>query len=75
MAETLELDGLNELRAALLEERQTIVASVRKLRDSRRQKGTFVLGDGAAAGPRLVAVTRMRMSSGAALAYSTNTSK
>ncbi|MDH2312101.1 HOOK family protein [Methylobacterium brachiatum] len=56
MAETVELDGLNELRAALLEERQTIVASVRKLRDTRRQKGTFVLGDGAAAGPRLVAV-------------------
>ncbi|MDP4004738.1 HOOK family protein [Methylobacterium sp. NEAU K] len=58
MAVNLELDGLNELLAALLEERQTIVASVRTLRDSRRQKGTFVLGDGAAAGPRLVAVQR-----------------
>ncbi|WP_246693910.1 HOOK family protein [Methylobacterium sp. WL18] len=56
MAETLELDGLTELRAALIEERQTIAASVRKLRDARRQKGTFVLGDGAAAGPRLVDV-------------------
>lgn len=29
---------------------------MRKLRDARRQKGTFVLGDGAAAGPRLVDV-------------------
>ncbi|MHB2205998.1 HOOK family protein [Methylobacterium sp. CM6257] len=56
MASTLELDGLLELRAALLEERQIIVASVRKLRDARRQKGTFVLGDGSEAGPRLVAV-------------------
>lgn len=56
MASTLELDGLLELRAALLEERQIIVASVRKLRDVRRQKGTFVLGDGSEAGPRLVAV-------------------
>ena len=56
MASTLELDGLNELRDALIEERQIIVASVRKLRDARRQKGTFVLGDGAEAGPRLVAV-------------------
>jgi hypothetical protein len=56
MASTLELDGLNELRAALLEERQIIVASVRKLRETRRQKGTFVLGDGSEAGPRLVAV-------------------
>ncbi|MGH1572169.1 HOOK family protein [Methylobacterium sp. P31] len=52
----LELDGLLELRAALLEERQIIVASVRKLRDAHRQKGTFVLGDGKEAGPRLVAV-------------------
>ena len=34
MASTLELDGLNELRAALIEERQIIVASVRKLRES-----------------------------------------
>ncbi|WCS22594.1 HOOK family protein [Methylobacterium sp. NMS14P] len=56
MASTLELDGLTELRDALVEERQIIVASVRKLRDTRRQKGTFVLGDGAEAGPRLVAV-------------------
>jgi hypothetical protein len=56
MASTLELDGLLELRAALLEERQIIVASVCKLRDARRQKGTFVLGDGSEAGPRLVAV-------------------
>ena len=56
MASTLELDGLNELRDALIEERQIIVASVRKLRDARRRKGTFVLGDGADAGPRLVAV-------------------
>ena len=56
MASTLVLDGLTELRDALIEERQVIVASVRKLRDARRQKGTFVLGDGADAGPRLVAV-------------------
>lgn len=56
MTPTLELDGLIELRTALVEERQIIVASVRKLRDARRQRGTFVLGDGAEAGPRLVAV-------------------
>lgn len=56
MASTLELDGLNELRAALIEERQIIVASVRKLRETRRQRGTFVMGDGSEAGPRLVAV-------------------
>lgn len=56
MAPTLELDGLNELHAALLEERQIIVASVRKLREARRQKGTFVLGDGSEAGSRFVAV-------------------
>lgn len=56
MAQTLELDGLNELRAALIEERQIIVASVRKLRETRRQKGSFVLGDGSEAGPRFVAV-------------------
>lgn len=56
MAQTLELDGLYELRAALLEERQILVASVRKLRETRRQKGTFVLGDGSEAGPRFVAV-------------------
>lgn len=56
MAQTLELDGLNELHAALLEERQIIVASVRKLRETRRQKGTFVLGDGSEAGSRFVAV-------------------
>lgn len=56
MTLTLELDGLNELRAALVEERQIIVASVRKLRETRRQRGTFVMGDGAEAGPRLVAV-------------------
>ncbi len=56
MAQTLELDGLNELRAALVEERQIIVASVRKLRETRRQKGSFVLGDGSEAGPRFVAV-------------------
>ncbi|MBE7198430.1 MAG: HOOK family protein [Parafilimonas terrae] len=56
MTPTLELDGLNELRAALIEERQIIVASVRKLRETRRQKGTFVMGDGSEAGPRLVAV-------------------
>jgi hypothetical protein len=54
----LELDDLNELRAALLEQRQTIAASVRKIRETRRQKGTFVLGDGSAAGARLVAVQR-----------------
>ncbi|MEL6063145.1 MULTISPECIES: HOOK family protein [unclassified Methylobacterium] len=58
MAQTLELDGLNELRAALIEERQIIVASVRKLRQARRQKGTFVLGDGSEAGPRFVEVQR-----------------
>jgi hypothetical protein len=56
MTPTLELDGLNELRAALIEERQIIVASVRKLRETRRQKGTFVMGDGSEAGPRLLAV-------------------
>jgi hypothetical protein len=56
MASILELDGLNELRAALIEERQIIAASVRKLRDARRSKGTFVMGDGAQVGPRLVAV-------------------
>ena len=56
MTSALELDGLQELRAALIEERQIIVASVRKLRETRRQKGTFVLGDGSNAGPRLVAV-------------------
>ncbi|WP_342106581.1 HOOK family protein [Methylobacterium sp. SI9] len=56
MAQTLELDGLYELHAALLEERQILVASVRKLRETRRQKGTFVLGDGSEAGPRFVAV-------------------
>jgi hypothetical protein len=56
MDPTLELDGLNELRSALLEERQIIVATVRRLRETRRQRGTFVLGDGAAAGPRLLAV-------------------
>ena len=56
MASTLELDGLNELRAALVEERQIIVASVRKLRETRRHRGTFVMGDGSEAGPRLVAV-------------------
>lgn len=56
MAETLELDGLSELRAALIEERQIIVASVRNLRETRRQKGTFVLGDGSEAGPRFAAV-------------------
>ncbi|MCJ2017977.1 HOOK family protein [Methylobacterium sp. E-065] len=56
MAQTLELDGLNELHAALIEERQIIVASVRKLRETRRQKGSFVLGDGSEAGPRFVAV-------------------
>ncbi|MCJ2133817.1 HOOK family protein [Methylobacterium sp. J-026] len=56
MISTLELDGLQELRAALIEERQILVASVRKLRETRRQKGTFVLGDGSEAGPRLVAL-------------------
>ncbi|MBE7203603.1 HOOK family protein [Methylobacterium sp. A49B] len=56
MAPTLEIDGLNELRAALIEERQIIVASVRKLRETRRQKGTFVMGDGSEAGPRILAV-------------------
>ncbi len=56
MAQTLELDGLYELHAALLEERQILVASVRKLRETRRQKGTFVLGDGSEAGPRFVAM-------------------
>lgn len=56
MAQTLELDGLNELRSALLEERQIILASVRKLRETRRQKGSFVLGDGSEAGPRFMAV-------------------
>lgn len=56
MAQTLELDGLYELHAALLEERQILVASVRKLRETRRQKGTFVLGDGSEAGPRFLVV-------------------
>lgn len=56
MDPTRELDGLRELRAALLEERENIVVSVARLRDTRREKGTFVPGDGAAAGPRLVAV-------------------
>lgn len=56
MGPTLGLDGLNELHAALLEERQIIVTSVRRLRESRRQKGTFVLGDGSEAGPRFLAV-------------------
>jgi hypothetical protein len=56
METNLELDDLNELRAALLEQRQTIAASVRKLRETRRQKGTFVLGDGSAAGARLLTV-------------------
>ncbi len=58
MGSTVELDGLNELRAALIEERQIIVASVRRLRTTRRQKGTFVLGDGSEAGPRLAEVQR-----------------
>ena len=56
MAANIELDGLYELQAALIEERQNIVASVVKLRRTRRQKGTFVQGDGAAAGPRMLAV-------------------
>ena len=56
MPDQLELDGLNELLAALVEERLNIVTSVRKLRDTRRQKGTFVLGDGAASGTRLAMV-------------------
>ena len=56
MAANIERDGLYELHAALLEERQNIVASVVKLRGTRRQKGTFVQGDGSAAGPRIVAV-------------------
>lgn len=56
MASSLELDGLSELRAALIEERQILVASVRTLRETRRRKGTFVLGDGSEAGPRFVAV-------------------
>lgn len=58
MGSTVELDGLNELRAALIEERQIIVASVRRLRTTRRQKGTFALGDGSEAGPRLAEVQR-----------------
>jgi hypothetical protein len=56
MTPTLELEGLDELRSALIEERQIIVASVRRLREARRQKGTFVMGDGAEAGSRLVDV-------------------
>jgi hypothetical protein len=56
MTPTLELEGLDELRSALIEERQIIVASVRRLREARRQKGTFVMGDGAEAGSRLVVV-------------------
>lgn len=56
MAANIELDGLYELHAALIEERQNIIASVVKLRGTRRQKGTFVQGDGSAAGPRVVAV-------------------
>lgn len=56
MAANTELDGLQELHAALLEERRNIVASVVKLRRTRRQKGSFVLGDGAAAGSKVVAV-------------------
>jgi hypothetical protein len=58
MPENLELDGLNELRAALVEERLNIVTAVRKLRDTRRQKGSFVLGDGAASGDRFAVVQR-----------------
>lgn len=56
MAAKIELDGMHELRTALLEERQNIVVSVAKLRGTRRQKGTFVLGDGSAAGLRIVAI-------------------
>ena len=56
MAANIELDGLYELHAALTEERQNIVASVVKLRGTRRRKGTFVQGDGSAAGPRVAAV-------------------
>lgn len=56
MAASIELDGLYELHAALIEERQNIVASVVKLRTARRLKGTFVQGDGSAAGPRVAAV-------------------
>ncbi|MGH1573379.1 hypothetical protein ACRAWG_25295 [Methylobacterium sp. P31] len=56
MVANLELDGLYQLWAALLEERRTIVASVRTLRVTRRQKGTFVLGGGADAGSRFLAV-------------------
>jgi hypothetical protein len=56
MTAKIELDGLYELRAALLEERHIIAVSVAELRGARRRRGTFVLGDGAAAGPRIVAV-------------------
>lgn len=56
MAENIELDGLHELHAALVEERQNVVAAVLKLRSTRRQKGTFVQGDGSAAGPRVTAL-------------------
>ncbi len=56
MAANIELDGFYELHAALIEERQNIVAGVVKLRSTRRQKGTFVQGDGAAAGARVAAV-------------------
>ena len=58
MAVNMELDGMHELRAALLEERRNIAASVVKLRRTRRQKGSFVPGDGSAAGRRVVVVQR-----------------
>ncbi|MET3486170.1 hypothetical protein [Methylobacterium sp. 1973] len=56
MIDHLELEGLYELWAALLEERRMIVASVKSLRDTRRRKGSFVVGDGAASGPRFMAL-------------------
>lgn len=56
MIDNLELEGLYELWAALLEERRMIVASVKSLRDTRRRKGSFVVGDGAASGPHFVAL-------------------
>ncbi|MCJ2073704.1 HOOK family protein [Methylobacterium sp. J-030] len=56
MTQSPELDGLIELRAALIEERQIIAAAVQSLRETRRRKGSFVLGDGSESGPRFVAV-------------------
>ncbi|WFS09088.1 hypothetical protein [Methylobacterium sp. 391_Methyba4] len=56
MIDHLELEGLYELWAALLEERRMIVASVKSLRDTHRRKGSFVVGDGAASGPGFMAL-------------------